>query len=358
MISRTWRWVMAVLVVVAIGVWSSDRARACGGIGLLAINCDGIIIANQITQIGHMVTQIGRMASQLQSLDGIMALSDELVTSDDPGMGNLGRVREVFDLQFDLSRNGIGLTTDATGEGAFSQRLPGLSDVDGWLEFLSAPETRMLATRPATEILGAEPGVFDTWALPDEGQALAVLAELEAMGSGTTSYQTAWGTMAAGTPALLTEAEWRAATENPARQARLIAAAERELLITSADLVHTHAAVEAASVLAAQAGEAAAAQADLRGDDLMRPERVRQAQLAAAATETELVIAQAQLAAYLAAREARQRYEEERARREAQARWQADAVRERAAENVWSGELSGIGAALADSHRFQPSVTW
>ena len=72
-----------------------------------------------------------------------------------------------------------------------------------------------------------------------------------------------------------------------------------------AELTHAHAVAEAASTLAVQVGETAAHLAVLRDD-------------ANGVTQTELLVAQAQLAAYEAARDARERYEAERARREAQ----------------------------------------
>ena len=75
--------------------------------------------------------------------------------------------------------------------------------------------------------------------------------------------------------------------------------------------MHAHAEAEAASLLARQVGEASAALADLRNDDLMRMQPIDQAQLAAAVTETELAFEQAQLAAYETARAARRRYEAE-----------------------------------------------
>ena len=70
-------------------------------------------------------------------------------------------------------------------------------------------------------------------------------------------------------------------------------------------LTHAHAVAEAASTLAVQVGELAAHLSDLRDDDLMRTQRVDQAALANGVTQTELLLAQAQLAAYEAAREAR-----------------------------------------------------
>ncbi len=133
----------------------------------------------------------------------------------------------------------------------------------------------------------------------------------------------------------------RRSTTRPV-QTRLVEAHERAQAVSSADLVHAHAEAEAASLLARQVGEASAALADLRNDDLMRTQRVGQAQLAAAVTGTEIALAQAQLAAYEAAREARARYEAERARREALARWQADALRARAGQAAFAADLTAV----------------
>ena len=351
MTKNTWRWLVAALVVAAaVGTWTSRRAEAC-----LLGSCDAIIIANQVTQIAHMVTQIGKMVDQLSSLDGVLATTTELVTSNDVGMGNIGRLREVTDAGWLIGRHGIGLSTStsAGGVGAFSQRIPGLTDEAGWLQVLAAPETALLATRPATEVLTALPGAFDTWTAPPE--AADVLTALEAMGSGGRTYRNVWDDLEALAPPVLTEAQLRAVADNPAIQTRLVEAHERAQAVSSADLVHAHAEAEAASFLAQQVGEASAALADLRNDDLMRTQRVGQAQLAAAVTGTEIALAHAQLAAYEAAREARARYEAERARREALARWQADAMRARTEQAAFAADLTAVAGPLADSHRRVPS---
>ena len=342
--------IAGVVVVLAAGTWSARRAQAC-----LFGSCDAIIIANQVTQIAHMVTQIGKMVEQLSSLDGVLATTTKLVTSNDIGMGNIGRLREVTDAEWWLGRHGIGLSTSTSsgGVGAYSQRIPGLTDEAGWLRVLAAPETALLATRPATEVSAALPGAFDTWAVPTE--AVGVLAALESMGSGARSYRNVWDDIEALVPAVLTEAQVRAAVADPAAQTRLVEAHERAQAVSASDLVHAHAEAEAASFLARQVGEASAALADLRNDDLMRTQRVGQAQLAAAVTGIEIALAHAQLAAYEAAREARARYEAERARREALARWQADAIRARAEQAAFTAELAAVSGALADSHRRVPS---
>ena len=79
MIAKSWRWLVIGAVVVAVltvAPWATKRVQACGGIGLFSINCDGIIIANQMVQIGHMVSQIAAMANQLRSMDGVLEHDD------------------------------------------------------------------------------------------------------------------------------------------------------------------------------------------------------------------------------------------------------------------------------------------
>ena len=68
MMANSWRYLgvgAAVVAVLTVAPWATKRVQACGGIGLFSINCDGIIIANQLVQIGHMVSQITSMANQL-----------------------------------------------------------------------------------------------------------------------------------------------------------------------------------------------------------------------------------------------------------------------------------------------------
>ena len=209
MMSRVWRWAaVGVLVVgvLTVGPWATKRVEACGGIGLFSINCDGIIIANQLVQIGHMVSQITSMANQLRSLDGVLNMTTDLVNSDDTSMGNLGRVRDMLDRQWQMAKDGTGLSTDAAGIGAYLQRIPGVTDVGAWLGAIAPASTTLLGTRPATATGAAVAGAFASWVLPDEGANLDVLANLEDMGDGTRSYRGVWeDKVAAGdVPALLT----------------------------------------------------------------------------------------------------------------------------------------------------------
>ena len=364
MMTRGWRWaVVGVLAVAVLTVapWATKRVQACGGIGLFSINCDGIIIANQMVQIGHMVSQIGQMVSQLQSLDGVLNMTTELVSSDDPGMGNLGRVRDMLDKQWAMAKDGTGLSTDAGGIGAYLQRIPGVTDMGAWLGAIAPASTTLLGTRPATATGAEVAGAFAAWALPDESTNLDVLGALEAMGDGTRSYRGVWEDMVSdGVVApMLTASQFEAMTDDPDLRGRLMAEeAERDALGAAA-LVHAHAEADAASFLVQQVGASAAVLADLRLDDLSREQRIPQATLAALTASTELALAQGQLHAYEAAKRARDAYEEERARRAARAAWAASVVEGRNGlrdrEAAWDAERSDRQNA---ARRFPSSRDW
>ena len=366
MMTTGWRWVVvgaAAVAVLTVAPWATKRVQACGGIGLFSINCDGIIIANQMVQIGHMVSQIAAMANQLRSMDGVLSMTTEFVNSNDPAMGNLGRVRDMLDRQWQMAKDGTGLTTDASGVGAFIQRIPGVTDAGNWLAALAPAGTALLGTRPATATGAAAPGAFAGWALPNEGANLDVLADLVDMGDGTRSYRGVWEDMvtSGAVAALLTPAQIDALTDDPDLRARLHASQVEREAVASARMVHAHAEADAASFLVQQVGAAAAALEDLRLDDLTREQRVPQATLAALSASTELSVAQGQLAAYQAARETREQYEAERMRREAIIEWQAGMV---AGDAAWAAvELADAAESnnREDGHRYFPSSrdwTW
>ena len=359
MMTKGWRWVvvgaLAVTVLTA-APWATKRVQACGGIGLFSINCDGIIIANQIVQIGHMVSQINNMVQQLGSLDGVLSMTTELA-SDNPSAGNLGRVRDMLDRQWAMAKDGTGLATDASGVGAFLQRIPGVTDAGGWLGAVAPVSTVLLGERPATATGAALAGAFAAWALPDEGANLEVLASLEAMGDGTRSYRGVWEDMVTdGTVApLLTAADFDAMTADPDLRARLLELKAEQDALGSAALVHAHAEADAASFLVQQVGQSAAALADLRTDDLSREQRIPQATLAALTAQAEIALAQGQLAAFEASRKVRDAYAEEQARRAARAAWAASVVEGRDGlvthQTAWDAERS----QRQDAARYFPS---
>ena len=223
--------------------------------------------------------------------------------------------------------------------------------------------TVLLGGRPATETSAAEPSAFRSWAAPagpawsDPGrnaarEALDILGDVA---EGTATWRTVWDDLEGALPPSVTAADLQALRMAREVVDEVVRQWERSELRAAAELTHTHAVAEAASTLAVQVGESAAHLAALRDDDLMRTQRVDQAALANGVTQTELLVAQAQLAAYEAARESRERYEAERARREALARWQVDAVRAETEHNAFVSELTAVAGALADSHRRVPS---
>ena len=237
---RNWkRWVIAAAVAAAAaGAWSADRARACGGIGPFAINCDGIIIANQVVQIGHMVTQIAELVEQVARMQSI----DEILTTDLPGVGNMGRLREVMDERWELDRLGEGLSSAGAVVGAFNQRIPGVTDGAGWLDVLAAPRlgdpgsaTVLLGGRPATETSGLEDGAFRTWVVPASAAwsrpatdgAVAALGDLTDVSEGAASWRDVWDELESTLPPAVTEAQIRALTPDAAAQDRLVERWER-----------------------------------------------------------------------------------------------------------------------------------
>ena len=360
MMAKSWRWLgvgAAVVAVLTVAPWATKRVQACGGIGLFSINCDGIIIANQIVQIGHMVSQITAMANQLRSMDGVLSMTTELINSDDPAMGNLGRVRDMLDRQWAMAKDGTGLATDASGVGAYLQRIPGVTDVGAWLGTIAPASTALLGTRPATATGAELAGAFAAWALPDEGTNLDVLASLSDMGDGTRSYRGVWEDMVTNgaVAPLLSQTDIDAMTTDADLRARLMVGEAEQDALGSAALVHAHAEADAASFLAQQVGASAAALADLRNDDLSREQRIPQATLAALTASTEIALAHGQLAAYEASRRAREAYEEERTRRAARAAWAASVAEGHTGlvdfEAAWDAERT----ARQDAARYFPS---
>ena len=158
---------------------------------------------------------------------------------------------------------------------------------------------------------------------------------------------------------LLTATEFNGMTDDADLINRLMAEeAERDAL-GSAALVHAHAEADAASFLVQQVGASAAALADLRADDLSREQRIPQATLAALTANAEIALAQGQLAAYEAAKRARDAYEEERARRAARAAWAASVIAGREGlvnnELAWDAERANRQNA---ARHFRSSRDW
>lgn len=344
---RSWkRWVIAgAVAAAAAGLWSERRAAAC-----FLGTCDALIVANQVTQIGQMVTQLSHMVSQLGSLDGILdtanrslGMTQELVESDSPTMGNIGRMRETVDRLRELELQGIGLSTAGTVVGAFNQRIPGVTDQAGWLEVLANAETALVS------------GAFGSWAVPNE-RAREVLQSMQLMAAGARSYQELWGDLEEDGPAVLTEADIREVTADAEAQERMVEWHEQAEATAATRLVHAHAEAEAASAMAALVDEVSRILEETRGDDLMRLQRLEQAGLTVGVIETELGLAQAQLAAYQGARETWERYAAEAARREARAQWQTDRLLARQMQEQYAAELEDVANAFDDGHRYFPST--
>ena len=210
-----------------------------------------------------MVTQISKMVDQLQSLDGVLATTTELVTSKDIGMGNIGRLREVTDAEWLISRHGIGLSTStsAGGVGAFLQRISGVTDEAGWLDVLAAPRigdpaaaTVLLGGRPATETSAAEPSAFRSWTAPGgpawsgpgRNAAREALDILGDVAEGTATWRTVWDDFEAALPPSVTAADLRGLRMARAVADRLVRLWRRSERRAAAELTHAHAVADCA----------------------------------------------------------------------------------------------------------------
>ena len=340
--SKRWRWLVAAVVLAAVlGTWSTRRVDACAFVIVMGFGNGGGTDFCAPIQVAQQVTEIARLVEQLTELRTISAGTTELLTSNDIGMGNIGRVREVNDATWWLERWGRGLATGTGGAapGLFSQRIVGVTDQGGWLNVLAAPRlgdpaaaTVLLGGQPATETTAAETSRFRTWPVPSGAawsnparnaarQAIRVLGDVA---EGTATWRTVWDDIEAALPSAIRPADVRALNLGNDLETRIIDEWRRRERRAGAELQHAHAIAEAASTLNAQVGETAAHLGTLRDDDLMRVQRVDQAVLANGVTQTELLLAQAQLLAQQQAAAARERYEREQRRREEQAEWRAE----------------------------------
>lgn len=368
--SKKWRWLLAAMVLATVmGTWQARRVDACAFVlfwGSGTDICGPIAVAQQVTEIARLVEQLTELTS-----------INEILSTDMSGVGNMGRLRELRDQDFwrRYLKNGLAQSTSlGAPEGLYSARVIGLSDEPGWLNILASPRlgdptaaTVLLGGRPATETTAAEPSRFRTWPLPSGAawsnparnaarQAIRVLGDVA---EGTVTWRSVWNDIEAALPNAVRPADVRALNLGADLENRIIEEWRRQERRAGADLQHAHAIAEAASALGAQVGETAAHLGELRDDNLMGEERIDQAVLANGVTQTELLLAQAQLLAQQQAREARERYEAERERREALARWRAGMVDGQAAWDARRAEiLAGRAAGIAAARRLPNPATW
>ena len=360
----------AALVVAAVGWGTTQPAKACGfviamtfGTGGGADLCGPLTAVSNAAQVSHMVTQIGQMVEQLTMMQSI----DDILTTDLPGVGNMGRLREAMDERWDLDREGIGLSTDGGLEGVFNQRIPGTTDTGQWLDTLAAPrlgdaasDTVLLGGRPATETTPEERSAFRSWfpgpgaSTPGAAASREALDVLGDVAEGTATWRTVWNDIEAGLAPSIREQDLRALGLGLELTNRIVDVWRRAERLAGADLQHAHAIAEATSTLDAQVGETAAHLAALRDDDLSRTQRVEQSLLANSVSQTELLMAQAQVVAYEQARAARERYEAERERRERLAEWQAGMAAGAAAWDARIAEIQNERAARVAAHLAWP----
>ena len=364
--SKRWRWLVAAVVLAAVlGTWSERRVDACAFVIVMGLGSGGGTDFCAPIAVAQQVTEIARMVDQLTELTSI----NEVLSADPGGHGNMPRLRELEDEHWWRQYLGKGLATSTAmgGIGLYNQRVPGMSDEPGWLNILSAPRlgdptssTVLLGGRPATETNPAEPSAFRTWPIPSgpawsnagRNAAREAIDVLGDVAEGTATWRTVWDDIEAALPNRIRAADLRGLRLARAVTDRMVETWRRRERRAAAELQHAHAIAEAASTLTAQVGETAAHLGELRDDDLMREQRVDQALLANSVTQTELLLAQAQLLAQEKGLEARERYYEfERERREREARWIADAGRAQTEMEAFATQSRGLAARRTDSFR-------
>ena len=367
--SRKWRWLAAaVLMAAVLGTWSARRADACAFVLVFGSGTD---VCGPL-QLIEQVATVSQLVQQLTELTSI----NEVLSGDPGGTGNMPRLRELEDENWWRIVWGKGFSTSTVNPGdtgLFNQRVPGLSDEAGWLNILAAPRlgdptssTVLLGGRPATETTAAEPSAFRTWRVPTgpawsnpgitaAREALDVLGDVA---EGTATWRTVWDDIEFALPPSVSEADLRALGMAASVADRMVDGWRRREQQAAAELQHAHAIAEAASTLNAQVGETAAHLGELRDDDLMREHRLEQSVLANGVTQTELLLAQAQVLAQQQAREARERYEAEQRRREALAEWHAAAARDQATLDAFVTQSRALAAALPANLRNVGRVDW
>ena len=367
--SRKWRWLLAAVVLaVVFGTWSARRADACAFVLVFGSGTD-VCGPLQLIEQAATVSQLVQQLTELTSIN-------EVLSGDPGGTGNMPRLRELEDEHWWRQYYGKGLATSTAmgGTGLYNQRVPGSTDEAGWLDFLAAPRlgdpasaTVLLGGQPATETTAAVPSAFRTWPIPTgpawsnpgitaSREALDILGDVA---EGTATWRSVWDDIEYALPPAVTEGDLRALGMAASTADRMVEGWRRREQQAATDLQHTHAAAEAASTLQAQVGESAAHLAALRDDDLMREQRVDQAVLATMMTQTELLLAQAQVLAQQQAREARERYERERRRREELVRWEAEMATGVADWEARRNDVLSQRAARIAAHRRMPDPsTW
>ena len=245
------------------------------------------IIANQVTQIGHQITSIGKFTDQLTQL------RNQFEHMKDATLGEIGALQDSFS------------------------------------DLISTP-----ANLVSEQI---------TWADDFRGEARRIVEGVEQMGRSGRSLRETWREGLRNADRLTDgDLPHLLADQPPDVIAQAVADFQRQRERADKRLVMEHTVADAAAHLSGAVAEAQASLDRLRNDANKSQTALGQKQLAAGATQGELLAGIAQLLAYQGAREAAERYEDEIARRQWEAQWAGEMQR---AKTNFAAHRAAIGAS-------------
>ena len=247
------------------------------------------IIANQVTQIGHQMTSIGKFTGQLTQL------RNQFEHMKDATLGEIGALQNSF------------------------------------ADLISAP-----ADLVSEQI---------AWAGEFQGEARRIVEGVEQMGRAGRSLRETWRDALQNADRVTDgDLSHLLADQPPEVIAQAVADFQRQRERADKRLVMEHTVADAAAHLSSAVQAAQVSLDRLRNDANKSQTALGQKQLAAGATQGELLAGIAQLLAYQGAREAAERYEDEIARRQWEAEWAGEMQR---AKTNFAAHRAAIGASGA-----------
>ena len=247
------------------------------------------IIANQVTQIGHQIASIGKFTAQLTELRNQFEHMKEAT------LGEIGALQNSF------------------------------------ADLISTP-ARLVGDQLQ-------------WAGEFQGEARRIVEGVRQMGSAGRSLRETWQT-ALRNAGQLSDGDLThlLADQHPDVISQAVADFQRQRERADKRLVMEHALADSAAHLSSAVNAAQESLDQLRNDSNKSETALGQKQLAAGATQGELLAGIAQLLAYQGAREAAERYEDEIARRQWEADWANEMQR---AKTSFAAHRAAIAASSA-----------
>ena len=255
------------------------------------------IIANQVTQIGHQITSIGKFTDQLTQL------RNQFEHMKDATLGEIGALQDSFS------------------------------------DLISTP-----ANLVSEQI---------AWADDFRGEARRIVEGVEQMGRSGRSLRETWREALRNADQLTDgDLPHLLADQPPDVIAQAVADFQRQRQRADKRLVMEHTVADAAAHLSSAVGAAQDSLDRLRNDANKSQTALGQKQLAAGATQGELLAAIAQLLAYQGAREAAERYEDEIARRQWEAEWAGEMQRAKTSFAAHRAAIAASGTSYRDGMFF------